>query len=401
MPRKIAVLFDNLGPYHIARLKACAGVMELLAIENRRVSADYLWDPISEAPFRRLTLNLHDSADGGPAAQHSLQSALDNFGPSAIAVPGWSSALAVTAIRWASERKVHVIIMSDSQESDFKRVFWKEDVKKRLLRFCHAALVGGRPHREYITQLGMPARSVFLGYDVVDNSYFSTESAKVRLHSEELREKLGLPKRYFLCSGRFIPKKNLLRLLQAFRRFRERCATGESGTDEWKLVLLGDGELRSDIEEAIRKLDLGPGVQLQGFRQIGELPIFYALARAFILPSTTEQWGLVVNEAMASGLPVLVSESCGCASDLVEEGKNGFTFNPFDIDEMADRMLEVATMGLEEREAMGKASQEIIARWSPETFASGLQAAALVDLASPARSVSVLDKFLLKLLSNR
>ena len=401
MRQKIAVLFDSIGPYHIARLKACANVMDLLAIENRRVSAEYLWDPIADAPFQRLTLNEDDSADGGPAAQHSLQSALDNFGPNSIAVPGWSSALAINAIRWASEKKVHVIIMSDSQECDFQRVFWKEVVKKRLLRFCHAALVGGRSHREYITRLGMPAKSVFMGYDVVDNSYFSTEGAKVRSLSEDLRGQLGLPQRYFLCSARFIPKKNLTRLLQAFRLFRELHATGQSSADEWQLVILGDGELRPDIEEAIRNLDLGFIVQLPGFRQIEELPIFYALAGAFILPSTIEQWGLVVNEAMASGLPVLVSERCGCASDLVEEGKNGFTFNPFDIGEMAGRMLEVATMGLQEREAMGKASQEIIARWSPETFSSGLQAAAHVALAAQALSVTFFDKLLLRLRFNR
>lgn len=401
MPQKIAVLFDNIGPYHVARLKACAGVMDLLAIENRRASAEYLWDPIADVSFPRLTLNEYDSADGGPAAQHSLQSVLDDFGPSSIAVPGWSSSLAISAIRWASEKKVHVIIMSDSQESDFQRFFWKEVVKKRLLRFCHAALVGGSPHREYITRLGMPTRSVFLGYDVVDNSYFSTESAKVRSRSEELRGRLGLPKRYFLCSARFIPKKNLTRLLQAFRLFRELRANGESSDDEWQLVILGDGELRPRIAQAIRKLDLGAIVQLPGFRQIEELPIFYALAGAFILPSTIEQWGLVVNEAMASGLPVLVSERCGCSAELVESGRNGFTIDPYDVNQMVDRMLRIASMGAQELTAMGKASQEIIARWSPETFASGLQAAAHVTRAAPARSVSFFDKFLLRLLSNR
>ena len=81
---------------------------------------------------------------------------------------------------------------------------------------------------------------------------------------------------------------------------------------------------------------------MPGFKQYDELPIYYGLAGAFIHASTTEQWGLVVNEAMAAGLPVIVSERCGCAPDLVENGRNGFTFDPYDVDALTHLMLKMA-----------------------------------------------------------
>ena len=76
-------------------------------------------------------------------------------------------------------------------------------------------------------------------------------------------------------------------------------------------------------------------VLLPGFKQYPELPLYYGLAGAFVLPSLTEPWGLVVNEAMAAGLPVVVSDRCGCASDLVRPGENGFAFDPCDIEQLA------------------------------------------------------------------
>jgi glycosyltransferase involved in cell wall biosynthesis len=109
-------------------------------------------------------------------------------------------------------------------------------------------------------------------------------------------------------------------------------------------VLLGDGELRSSLESQVSRLGLQGSVLLPGFKQYPELPEYYARAGAFIHASTTEQWGLVVNEAMASGLPVLVSNRCGCARDLVQDGVNGFTFDPYNVEQMAELMVRVWTM---------------------------------------------------------
>ena len=116
-------------------------------------------------------------------------------------------------------------------------------------------------------------------------------------------------------------------------------------------------------------------VRLPRFKQAQQLVDYYAHALGFIHSATNEAWGLVVNEAMACGLPVLVSRRCGCAWDLVKEGINGFTFDPHQVDEMARRMREVADLTPTARDQMGRASREVIAHFGPEAFADGLLAA--------------------------
>ena len=203
------------------------------------------------------------------------------------------------------------------------------------------------------------------------------------------------PSAYFLTSCRFVPEKNLLRLLAGYARYRQAVP------DAWDLVLLGDGPLAGQIRSTLNQLGLEGSVHLPGFKQYEELPAYYALAGAFVLPSVSEPWGLVVNEAMAAGIPVLVSARCGCAQDLVHDGRNGWTFDPFDVEGLAALMARVSQLTPEQRLEMGCASQEIIARWKPETFAEGLWRAVEAAQAAPRTSLSALDGRLFWLLMHR
>jgi glycosyltransferase involved in cell wall biosynthesis len=162
-------------------------------------------------------------------------------------------------------------------------------------------------------------------------------------------------------------------------------------------VLLGDGPLRETLNSQLSTLNLHGHVLLPGFKQYGELPAYYGLAKAFIHASTTEQWGLVVNEAMASGLPVLVSNRCGCAQDLVREGVNGFNFDPYNVEQLAQLMLKLSTLN-SQLSALGSASREIISQWGPERFARGLHDAAETALKNPRPRAGLLDRLLLKAL---
>jgi glycosyltransferase involved in cell wall biosynthesis len=111
-------------------------------------------------------------------------------------------------------------------------------------------------------------------------------------------------------------------------------------------------------------------VKFAGLKTSSETTPYYAFAKCFILPSTREPWGLVVNEAMASGLPVLVSERCGCAEDLVDPRRNGFLFNPTQDGDLTGRMMYMSTLDQSALDAMGRRSREIIAVYSPEQWAS-------------------------------
>jgi len=226
----------------------------------------------------------------------------------------------------------------------------------------------------------MSRERIFTGYDVVDNDYFRRRTEEIRSQKSEVRKQYGLPENYFLASARFIEKKNLPRLISAYAEYRRGSEVGNQKSDvsekkaTWELVLLGDGPLKTDLSRLISDLQLHAHVHLPGFKQYEELPVYYALAKAFVHASTTEQWGLVVNEAIASGLPVIVSNSCGCVAELV--GDNGFTFDPLSEDELTARLLDMALLSDHDLERLREASRGIAARFGPELFGKGLENAA-------------------------
>jgi len=394
---RIAVIFDNFGPYHLARLSAASERCELLGIEVARRSADYGWHAAAAiAGFRRTVLIEQGTRQGmdRDLLAARLHAVLSTFRPEVVAIPGWSFVEAILALRWCVRNRVPVILMSESQEIDTTRNRLKEWLKGRCLALCPAALVGGRSHRAYLLRLGMPADRVVLGYDAVDNAHFARGVAAARADASGMRRTLSLPDHFFLASNRFISKKNLPLLLRAFACYRKACRR-----TPWDLVLLGDGPLRAEIESLIAGLDLDGSVRLPGFRQYDELPAYYGLAEAFVHASTTEPWGLVVNEAMASGLPVVVSNRCGCAVDLVSHGENGFQFDPTDEAELARCLGDVAEDD-DRRTAMGRASRERIRQWGPERFAHGLhEAAECARRAGPPRRGPIDDLILRTLIA--
>lgn len=396
---RIAVVFDRLGPYHQARLHAAGREMEVTTVEIAGDSSTYDWEKVdASSQFQRTTL--FPETDRSTVSRSDLQAAmnstLDAISPEVVAVPGWSYPRALAALRWCCDHRIPAVVMSESAGHDFERMWWRERVKRRIVRHFGAGLVGGTPHRAYLRELGMTEGDIFMGYDAVDIEHFTAGAEAVRSSGKNSRDQHSLPDQYFLASGRFVPKKNFPRLIKAFAQYRRRVSSEEG----WDLVLLGEGAERDAIEEAIDTEGVRERVHLPGFKQYDELPAYYGLAEAFVHPSTREQWGLVVNEAMAAGLPVIVSERCGCAPDLVDEGRNGFTFDPYDTSELAQLLVRTAH-GDVNREQMGAASKNIIAEWGPERFATGLRKAAESALQAGSPSTSLFDQLLMKGLSYR
>lgn len=241
----------------------------------------------------------------------------------------------------------------------------------------------------------MPEELIFTGYDVVDNDHFAVNADAARHLAVGVREKHQLPQHYLLCCARLVEKKNLSRLIKAFRISIDRATA-----HDLHLVIVGPGPLEAELLSLVETLHLAGRVHLKGAKSYDDMPAFYGLAEAMILPSTTEQWGLVVNEAMAAGLPVLVSERCGSSFDLVREGRNGFTFDPYDVQAIAEAIERITAPGCD-RLAMGRESRQIIAGWGLDRFAAGFEAAAKAALARPKRRAGVLDRILLRALAAR
>jgi glycosyltransferase involved in cell wall biosynthesis len=368
---RFAILFHRFGPYHIARLNATAKLGDLVGVELSGSGGEYGWDPVSTDSFRRITVCPEGDTNALPPAERiaRIETALNEIDPDALAIAGYSDPGMLIAARWGLNRGKKLILMSDSQYHDEPRRWWKEWIKRRLVSCFGSGFVAGTTHAEYLHRLGMPRERIFKGYDVVDNDHFS-RGAKVARNDPGARMRMGMPERFFLALARFVPKKNLGGLLEAYADYRR-----HRGTDAWDLVVIGDGPLRKQLEGQIDHLGIAAHVRLTGFIQYDQLPAYYGMASAFVLPSLQDQWGLVVNEAMAAGLPVIVSDVCGCSPDLVRHGENGYTFPPRDLKRLAEQ-LGLLSSDADAGEALGRIGNSMITNWSVEQFASNSWAAA-------------------------
>ena len=403
MERKpsVAVIFHHIGPYHHARLNAAADKLSVTGIEWSARGYD-AWGA-AEAPARYTRLSLFtEAADyypGGRRRREAFCWALEQANPDVVAVNGWNNFGSLAAARCCMEQGIPMVVMSESARGDEPRTLWKEIIKRRIVDLYAAALVGGQRHFEYLVELGMPRERIFTGYDVVDNDWFARRAIEIRNShlrrgyggqaAFEIRKKYALPENYFLASARFIEKKNLSSLIRAYAEYREKW----KGDTPWDLVLLGDGPMRDTLNTQLATLNLQAQVHLPGFKPYDELPVYYGLAKAFVHASTTEQWGLVVNEAVASGLPVIVSNRCGCVPELVQD--NGFTFDPANESELAERLLQMASLSADERRHLGDASYRIAANFAPDRFGEALEQAATTAIELRQKRFGVIDRALL------
>jgi 1,2-diacylglycerol 3-alpha-glucosyltransferase len=366
---RLAVLFINFGPYHIARLKALyetfpAQEWEIIGIEIAHRQLEYPWQRHSEtAPIQLVTIfpdRAYESIPIGSQIQ-AMYNALSQIKPDILAIAGYSEPMMLTALGWAKLNQKHAILLSESKLDDKPRYSWKEYLKKKIIRFYDAALVGGQPHKRYLMNMGMPEAAIAMGYDVVDNDIFDPRSIRL------LSPPLTTP--YFLSVSRFLPKKNISFMLKSYAEYRSK-----QGPESWDLVICGDGELQQDIAQEIAHLSLETCVHLPGFLQQQALLPYFAHAHAFIHPSRQEQWGLVVNEAMAAGLPVLVSDQCGCFEDLIIDGITGFGFSSDNLEQLTHLMLKMSS-GFIDLSGVGAQALEHIRSFSPVYFAEGMQQA--------------------------
>lgn len=398
MTRKAALICADIGNYHAARLRAVQSVSSISVI-GVEISCEASFSQFRARERDFLSFNYQTLGLLPPISFATISKPLsrlfEKLKPDVVFVPGWSMVEALAAFGWCLAKGVPVVVMSDSNHHDKTRHWYGEALKSRIVRLAAVAFVAGTPQAGYVKKLGMPEELIFTGYDVVDNDHFAVNADAARHLATGVREKHQLPQHYLLCCARLVEKKNLSRLIKAFRISIDRAAA-----HDLHLVIVGPGPLEAELLSLVEALHLSGRVHLKGAKSYEAMPAFYGLAEAMILPSTTEQWGLVVNEAMAAGLPVLVSERCGSSFDLVKEGRNGFTFDPYDVQAIAEAIERITAPGCD-RLAMGRESRQIIAGWGLDRFAAGFEAAVKAALARPKRRAGVLDRILLRALAAR
>ena len=369
---KIAVIFDNFGPYHAARIAAIGELCDVLAIQVHAKSDTYDWErPRSSAPsVSYVTLFKGFSGNKDKTARLvglQIRSVLEEHNLDVVAIPGWSSPVSREVLKWGYQANTPVIVMSASQEKDYQRYLVKELVKKRLLQLCDGAICGGVYQKEYLARLEFPISRIVTKYNVVDNEFFEGRTKSLRSEGRD-NSHHPLPKRYILTVARLVDKKNLEFLLLVLHRLNAKTGPAQ----DIHLVVLGNGPNMTKLKALSKSMKIQDKVHFKGFQQYENLPAFYAFADVFILPSLSEQWGLTVNEAMASGLPVMVSKNCGCRADLVGHGVNGYVFDPVNISEVVYH-LEMIIGDSKLRKEMSIASALRVRDWSPQHFAENLK----------------------------
>jgi glycosyltransferase involved in cell wall biosynthesis len=397
MSLTVAISFTNFGPYHLARLRALADRLRarggrLIAYETAGSERLYPWQTTRGIePFDWVTLFPGRALETIPSSvcARAMRRALDRDGPDALATAGYYRPEATAALGWARRAGRPAILMSESQAIDHRRSWWKETLKGWRVRRFSAALVGGPRHRDYLCGLGMPRDRITLGYNAVDNAALARAAVPAR-QAPERRRGLGLPAApYFLAVSRFAPEKNLPRLIAAFAAYRR--VSARRAAPAWDLALCGSGPGADAVERAVAASGCADAIHRPGFLQSDALAHWYAFASAFVHPSLLEPWGLVVNEAAAAALPLLVSDRAGCVDTLVPLGPpetaTGVRFDPSSQDEITARLQWIAELSDAARQAMGQRAAEQVAQWGPERFAQGLLEALILAMGARTRVV--------------
>jgi glycosyltransferase involved in cell wall biosynthesis len=298
-----------------------------------------------------------------------IASALAHGGFDACIVNGWYLKSYLQAIRASWSQRIPVLVRGDSQRARDPRL-WKSALKylpyRWFLRRIDAHLFVGENNRTYLEHYGVGRDQLFFAPHFVDNDRFAAAAHEARVSggARARRADWGAAEDavVLVFAGKLIPKKHVGDFIDALGRVaREHRLHG---------VIIGSGPLEGALRE--RAAAVHAPACFAGFHNQQEIAAAYAAADALVLPSDgTETWGLVVNEAMAAGLPAVVSDSVGCAPDLIETGRTGFTFPCGDVDALAHQLVRMAALVRERRDETKRYVAEWIARYSCEAATAG------------------------------
>jgi 1,2-diacylglycerol 3-alpha-glucosyltransferase len=371
MKRRLVILTEIISPYRIPLFNALA--------QNAEVDLHVIFLAETDPDLRQWQIH----KEGIEFSYQILRSWRRRFGrynallnrgvgralaeaaPDVILCGGYNYVASWQALFWARVHNVPFFLWSESNVQDLRRGHVVvELLKTKFLRRCSGFVVPGQSALEYLRIQKVEERTVFVAPNAVDNDFFAAAAAAAKRDAARWRRELDLPERYFLFVGRVVREKGVFELLSAYAKLEE------SMRQQVGLVLVGDGACRPQLE--LQAASISPGVvRFAGFAQQGQLATHYALAEMLILPTYTDTWGLVVNEAMACGLPVIVSKVAGCAADLVKENWNGLSVEPRDVSSLTSAMRSLADRP-DLRATMGANSMQHISRYSPTEWSAGV-----------------------------
>lgn len=371
MTRRLVILTEIISPYRIPLFNALARHPEVdlhvifLAetdpgLRQWRVYKEEIKFSNEVLPSWRKRVGRYNAL-----LNRGIARALNAAAPDAVLCGGYNYVASWQALLWARVHHVPFLLWSESHEHELRRSHaLMEFLKDEFLRRCSGFVVPGRLALEYLRRHKIKGDVIFIAPNAVDNELFAGAAADTRHNASVRRRELILPDRYFLFAGRLVREKGVFELLAAYAKLREQVRR------QIGLVFVGDGPARRQLEEQAAAISAGI-IRFAGFAHREMLAMYYALAEVLVLPTYSDTWGLVVNEAMACGLPVILSAAAGCAPDLVKENWNGLLIPAKDVSALAAAMENLATQP-DLSAAMGVKSLQRIAQYSPEEWSMGI-----------------------------
>jgi glycosyltransferase involved in cell wall biosynthesis len=378
----VALVWAQYADYHVDRCTAVAqrlvGRADVIAVELATASHTYAWEPAGAVPgARKVTLFPGAMVEDIPLFRRFLAQFRALRRCRAVFFGVGYNEPDVIVLSWLLRLLgVTVVMMTDSKFDDKPRRARFELFKQFVLLPYNAAIVAGKRQAAYVRMLGFRHRRVLPGYDVVSVERIRAQAARpLAPHGKPFAQ------RPFVFVGRFVEKKNVERLLDGFALY-----VAQAGAKARRLQLVGSGPLEAQLRRRVEVLGIADRVDFLGFRSSADVSGLMADGLALLLVSTVEQWGLVVNEALAVGLPVIVSHPVGARDLLVRNLVNGFTVGPRSPESMAEAMLETGRSETAWR-AMVEASHAMAWLGDCERFADAVELVLFPDVEAAARGV--------------
>lgn len=309
-------MWDNFGPSHADRVDAVGETLNtpIFGIELFSSSRTYDWVSSPGNAFSKITLFTGPSNWVNSAIKLILT--LLRLRPSAVFFCHYERIEILVAATICRLVGIRAFTMNDSKFDDYERHMWREFGKRLFFLPFQGALVASPRSADYVRFLGVRRERIFGGYDAVSAS-------RIRELAGSLPAPAGEPfaSRHFTIVARLVPKKNIALALQAL-------ALAKRAGCERKLIICGSGPLEAELKALCETFGIVGDVIFEGFLQSPDVAKRLAKTLALILPSTEEQFGQVIAEAIVMGVPALVSDNCGARDILVRTGVNGFVFEP-------------------------------------------------------------------------
>lgn len=327
----------------------------------------FTWDIPLRDGYSSAVLGLKAGWRTLPRLLRVLANILRTVKPDAVLITGWNESGLIAAYLLARLMGFPIILRGDSNALR-RRAKWAGLIHRALLHLWSAVLVVGQSNRQFYINHGVSANKLFDGAHFVESERMLAMAKENQHHRAALRAAASYTDEDFVFCfvGKHVPFKRPLLLVEAAAVLR---ANGYAV----KLLIAGSGQLTESLRQ--RAVDLGVPVRFTGFLNQSELWKAYVPADAFVLPSTIgETWGLVTNEAMLFGLPVIVSDQVGCGPDLVRERDTGFIFSG-EAESLAQAMEQLLARR-DEATAMGQRGRQLVLeKYSMPIATAGLKAA--------------------------